>query len=361
MKQNHGTNPRNEREKQLLERLRRRPDLWARFEAILALTEVTDGALRTADQVEELLVEEVRRLGSETMQQWAAQAEERTASEFGAAHPRASVRKKGADLVVRFRSGHRRGADLARASVQLSATFHRAGASQRAGQMAALAAGADRLRGRAFLCRGWCAAAGALRLQPQCLGGAHRDAPARGAGWGLRSHIHVVADGAEWISLQSREVFGSQATVLTDFYHGSQYLPAAGPVCRPGAPRPWLHTQQKRLKRGALAPVRAARRDLENRRAALDYAGAIARQLPIGSGLIESGHKHVLHARLKGAGTAWLPANAAAIAQLRVLRANQHWDAFWAAQPIPAMHHNQTHPSPSRTLFHSLPRQAHLG
>jgi hypothetical protein len=129
----------------------------------------------------------------------------------------------------------------------------------------------------------------------------------REAGWGLRSHIHVVADGAEWITLQSREVFGPQATVLTDFYHVSEYLAAAGPVCRPGAPRPWLHTQQKRLRRGALAPVlaalaaqiepesvpeenapvRAARRYLENRRDALDYAGAIAPQLPIGSGLIE--------------------------------------------------------------------------
>lgn len=183
----------------------------------------------------------------------------------------------------------------------------------------------------------------------------------RQAGWALRSRIHVVADGAEWITLQSREVFGAQARVLTDFYHVSEYLAAAGQVCRAQAPRPWLHTQQKRLKRGAIepvlaeleahlepdtvpeeaAPVRAARRYLGNRLDALDYAGALARELPIGSGLIESGHKHVLHARLKGAGTAWLPAHADALAQLRVLRVNQQWDAFWpATKPIPAMHHN---------------------
>ena len=183
----------------------------------------------------------------------------------------------------------------------------------------------------------------------------------RAAGWGLDSHIHVVADGAEWISLQSREVFGAQAQVLTDFYHVSEYLAAAGAVCRPQAPRPWLHTQQKRLKRGALgpvldalesarepesvaeeaAPVRAAYRYLDNRRDALDYAGAIARGLPIGSGLIESGHKHVLHARLKAAGTAWLPAHADALAQLRVLRANQQWDAFWPSpESLPTMHQN---------------------
>lgn len=183
----------------------------------------------------------------------------------------------------------------------------------------------------------------------------------RAAGWALQSRIHVVADGAEWITLQSREVFGTQASVLTDFFHVSEYLAAAGQVCRPVAPRPWLHTQQRRLKRGALesvfaalevhlepesvpdeaAPVRAARRYLGNRQDALDYAGAIARELPIGSGLIESGHKHVLHARLKGAGTAWLPAHANDLAQLRVVRANHHWDAFWPApQPIPTLHHN---------------------
>jgi len=183
----------------------------------------------------------------------------------------------------------------------------------------------------------------------------------REAGWTLQSRIHVVADGAEWITLQSHEVFGTQASVLTDFYHVSEYLAAAGQVCRPGAPRQWLHLQQKRLKRGALepvltaleaqlepqtvadaaAPVRAARRYLSNRRDALDYAGAIARELPIGSGLIESGHKHVLHARLKGAGTAWLPAHADALAQLRVLRVNHHWNDFWpAVQPIPTLHHN---------------------
>ena len=178
----------------------------------------------------------------------------------------------------------------------------------------------------------------------------------RAVGWGLQSRIHVVAEGAEWITLQSGEVFGPQARVLTDFYHVSEYLAAAGAVCRPDAPRPWLHTQQKRLKRGALAavlialgehlepekvPDEAAQRYLGNRREALDYPDALARELPIGSGLIESGHKHVLHARLKGAGTAWLPAHADALAQLRVLRANQQWDAFWPApEPIPTWHHN---------------------
>ena len=94
MNPNHGNPARTERESKLIERLRSRPDLWERFEAILALTEAEGGELRTADEVEALLVEELRRLGSEAMHEWAARAEERTAREFQSANPRASVRKK---------------------------------------------------------------------------------------------------------------------------------------------------------------------------------------------------------------------------------------------------------------------------
>ena len=90
----HGSPSPKQRETEMIERLRRRPDLWERFEAILALTEVEEGELRTADAIEALLVEEVRRLGSAAMHQWAAQAEARTGREFAAAHPRAAVRKK---------------------------------------------------------------------------------------------------------------------------------------------------------------------------------------------------------------------------------------------------------------------------
>jgi len=68
---------------------------------------------------------------------------------------------------------------------------------------------------------------------------------ARDAGWALESRIHVVADGAEWIRLQSREVFGDAADVLVDFFHVSEYLAAAAPICRPPSPRSWLHTRAK--------------------------------------------------------------------------------------------------------------------
>jgi hypothetical protein len=42
---------------------------------------------------------------------------------------------------------------------------------------------------------------------------------ARRAGWGLNSHVHALGDGAEWIRLQTREVFGTQGTFLCDYFH----------------------------------------------------------------------------------------------------------------------------------------------
>lgn len=172
---------------------------------------------------------------------------------------------------------------------------------------------------------------------------------AKRAGWGLNTQIHAVADGAEWIRLQTREVFGPQATFLCDYYHLSEYLAKAGEVCRPEAPSHWRKTQQKRLKRGAVqkvldalaqhmepegtpeedAPVTNAHRYLSNRLDCIDYPRAIAQGLPIGSGMIESGHRHVLQARMKKAGAAWLPTTAEIMANLRVLRANNHWSSLW--------------------------------
>ena len=77
------------------------------------------------------------------------------------------------------------------------------------------------------------------------------------------------------------------------------------------------------------SPVRNGHRYLTNRIDCLDYPGALKLGLPIGSGMIESGHRHVLQARLKKSGTTWLQKHADQIAHLRVLRANHQWESFW--------------------------------
>ena len=62
--------------------------------------------------------------------------------------------------------------------------------------------------------------------------------------------------------------------------------------------------------------MRQGHRCLKDRLDCLDYPQALQLGLPIGSGLIESGHRQVLQARLKKAGTAWLPDHADQIAYL---------------------------------------------
>ena len=77
------------------------------------------------------------------------------------------------------------------------------------------------------------------------------------------------------------------------------------------------------------APVRAALRYLSNRPDQPDYKSAIEKEPPIGSGMIEGGHRHVLQAKLKISGAWWSEQNAASIASLRALRANEKEQTYW--------------------------------
>jgi hypothetical protein len=225
-----------------------------------------------------------------------------------------------------------------------------------------LVAGADRRRGKQLLWR----EARLCLARPQdsatpCYGatlgsvaltGARWHDTAQAAGLGLCTHVHGVGDGAEWILNQFAEQFGTQGDYLVDFYHVSEYLAAAATVIRPKDPQAWRRRQQGRLLENKItavlralaahvepdgatpAPVRAAHRYLSQRRAQLDYAGARAQGLDIGSGEIESGHRHVIQQRLKLAGSWWKAPSAEAMLGLRVARANQLWHRYWSpAQP----------------------------
>jgi|WetSurMetagenome_2_1015567.scaffolds.fasta_scaffold301270_2 hypothetical protein len=84
----------SEQEIRLVELLRQHPEMRDRFESILNLASSTDGPLKTADEVEALLIEEVRRLGHATMTQWAVGAEERVSQETKEQEPEVLSRKK---------------------------------------------------------------------------------------------------------------------------------------------------------------------------------------------------------------------------------------------------------------------------
>ena len=83
-----------QREAQMVEQLRQHPELMERFESILGLANHGAGPWKTADEVEELLVAEVRRLGHATMNRWAIRAEERVSTELKGEDPTVRRRKK---------------------------------------------------------------------------------------------------------------------------------------------------------------------------------------------------------------------------------------------------------------------------
>ncbi len=81
-------------EAKLIEQLRAHPELLERFQSIIEIACNEDGPLKSADEVEELLIQEMRRLGSTTMHQWAHQAEERVTTELQREDPTVLSRKK---------------------------------------------------------------------------------------------------------------------------------------------------------------------------------------------------------------------------------------------------------------------------
>ncbi|MBS1789628.1 MAG: UPF0236 family protein [Acidobacteria bacterium] len=172
------------------------------------------------------------------------------------------------------------------------------------------------------------------------------------AGAGAETRIHSLGDCAAWIADQAERCFGERGSYLLNFYHVSEYLSAAAERIAPLEAASWRKRQQEKLKENHLSevlselephlepscnqeeesPMRACYRYLANHREYLDYKGAIERGLPIGSGEIESGHRHVIQARLKRAGAWWKEENAEKMLALRVARANSEWESYWQAQ-----------------------------
>lgn len=75
-------------------KLRRHPELREKMERILDLADSPENAHKTADEIEELLIEEVRRLGAQTMKDWAQQTETEIGREMKARTPAVYSGKK---------------------------------------------------------------------------------------------------------------------------------------------------------------------------------------------------------------------------------------------------------------------------
>ncbi|MSU57005.1 MAG: ISKra4 family transposase [Pedosphaera sp.] len=431
LKQNPSLKPR----RPLEQRLAQRPAVRARLHQLAATLDESVGDDPTADQAEERVTEQVRRLALEVLGQWAREANAHTQAQVMTHHPEASHHGKKKTLnwqttfgwvsvaEAQWRLGRRgkllrpfceragvrprgRSRRLQRALVDFGAEESFARATARVqehdgldvaaeivrqqtlahgAQVSALqvpppqssaatlvtqldgclipivvppTTGADRRRGKQLLGREarLCLARPQDSVTPRygatlgsvALTGALWRDTALAAGLGERTHGHGVGDGAEWILTQFQEQFGDQGGYLVAFYHVSEYLAAAALVIQSKDPQGWRRRPQGRLLENKVtavlraltahlepegispAPVRAAHRYVSQRRHHLDYAGARAAELCIGSGEIESGHRHVIQQRRKLAGSWGQEPSAEAMLGLRVARAKNLWHRYWS-------------------------------
>ena len=157
--------------------------------------------------------------------------------------------------------------------------------------------------------------------------------------------VCAVMDGAEWIDgfvdWQCKD-----AVRILDFAHAAEYVSEIGQLAQAAGtvlPHDWLSVQLHELKHeGPAAVLREVRnlRDshpegeeiskkvayLEKREARMQYPQYQKAGWPIGSGIVESGNKVVMQARLKGAGMHWGPVHVNPMLALRTTACNDRWD-----------------------------------
>lgn len=167
-----------------------------------------------------------------------------------------------------------------------------------------------------------------------------------------QAHYQGLADGAQenWTFLEPLT-----HTQVLDFYHATQYLGFVAKAIHPRSveyQEAWMDTRCHMLKHEigaatrllsemeALEPKRlsdSVRSQLQaityfrNHHHQMHYAEAVARRLPIGSGVTESACKLIVKARLCGAGMKWKERGAGIVLSLRTLTYTAgRWQQFWS-------------------------------
>jgi hypothetical protein len=166
---------------------------------------------------------------------------------------------------------------------------------------------------------------------------------------------------------------------ILDFAHAAEHLNAIG-ACLHGEHTPqsqaWLKDHAHRLKHegpDALLPeleelqkqsppsevLASNLAYLKKRKQQIQYPTVQAQGWPIGSGIVESGNKLVVQARLKGAGMHWAQANVNPMLAIRNILCSGRWKEDWPkiedrlrqlSRQRRHQIHRQHHPTPPTSL-----------
>jgi len=184
-------------------------------------------------------------------------------------------------------------------------------------------------------------------------------AQAQAQGLDHARRVVVIGDGAEWIWNQSALHFAG-ATEIVDWYHAVQHLwEVAGAVLGAESPegRAWEQVREAELWAGRVDQVLSAMRRLfwskrrkesgfrgsaaehvlqtnlayfTRHQRRMDYARFRAEDLPLGSGVVEAGCKHLVAQRCKRSGMQWHRPGLHAILELRSALVSNRWDRVQA-------------------------------
>jgi hypothetical protein len=72
----------NTEDKIFIDRINKHPHLKDRFESLLGVIENTEGQFTKADDAEQYVIEEIRKMGNVALHSWAGQAVEQTVEQF---------------------------------------------------------------------------------------------------------------------------------------------------------------------------------------------------------------------------------------------------------------------------------------
>ncbi len=164
-----------------------------------------------------------------------------------------------------------------------------------------------------------------------------------------RVFAEVIADGAPWI-WNLADLHFPGVPQLLDFYHAAEHLHETAFALWPdGIANSWWRRRLDQLKAGELGSFFAALKLIAKRRTTSDpavnpdrllhyfeenrsrlgYSEALKRNLPIGSGVVESAGRHIVQQRLKQSGMRLSIPGAQAILNLRTRHRNGQFEQYW--------------------------------
>ena len=177
-------------------------------------------------------------------------------------------------------------------------------------------------------------------------------------GWDEQTRVRGISDGAPHIRPHMELAFDiGNFRFILDRPHCKEHLSSAGKELEPmtGVPaQQWADAALKKLEAGqsgavvaeleqaweASGPDKKSRNDtlrleagyFKRNHDAVAYAYYRDNGWSTASSEVESGHRHVVQARLKISGAWWHPDHVDDILALRMLKANGWWDEYWHTQ-----------------------------